>query len=66
MKPVFMSDMYSGDKFKSQADYYNYMKVINEISNNITIFIIAHRLTTLKGCDRVIDLNKEMYSTSES
>ena len=42
MKPVFMSDMYSGDKFKSQADYYNYMKdnehvaiIGNALWNNI-------------------------------
>ena len=34
------------------------MKVINEISNNITIFIIAHRLSTLEGCDRIVDLDK--------
>ena len=42
------------------------MKVIDNIDSNITIFIIAHRLTTLKGCDRVIDLDKEMHPTSES
>lgn len=34
------------------------MKVIKDISKEITVFIIAHRLTTLKGCDNIVKLNK--------
>lgn len=29
------------------------MKTINEVSKNRTVIMIAHRLSTLKGCDRV-------------
>ena len=32
------------------------MKSINNIDKNITIFMIAHRLTTLKNCNKVIQL----------
>ena len=35
-------------------------KIMNTISNldkNLTIFIIAHRITTLKDCDQIIDLS---------
>ncbi len=32
------------------------MQAIDFISNNLTIIIIAHRLSTLKGCDTVIEL----------
>lgn len=34
------------------------MKSLNEVSNNITIIIIAHRLNTLKYCDKIYKLNK--------
>ena len=32
------------------------MKCIDEISNEITIISIAHRHSTLKNCDRIIEL----------
>ncbi len=32
------------------------MKSIEELSKDLTILIIAHRLTTLKGCDTVVEL----------
>ena len=32
------------------------MSAINSLNRELTIFIIAHRLTTLKGCDTVIKL----------
>jgi ATP-binding cassette, subfamily B, bacterial PglK len=35
----------------------NVMKAIRDLNGNITILIIAHRLTTLEGCDRVININ---------
>jgi ATP-binding cassette, subfamily B, bacterial PglK len=40
------------------------MKAIRNLDDNITILIIAHRLTTLEGCDRIININK-MDSNNE-
>ena len=34
------------------------MEAIEGLGKNLTILIIAHRLTTLKGCDRIIKLDK--------
>jgi ATP-binding cassette subfamily B protein len=34
------------------------MQQIDQLHDDKTIFIIAHRLTTLKNCDRIIRLNK--------
>lgn len=34
------------------------MKVVYELSDDLTIMIIAHRLTTLKDCDQIIELGK--------
>jgi ATP-binding cassette subfamily B protein len=34
------------------------MKAIEDLGKEITILIIAHRLTTLKGCDKIIKLDK--------
>jgi ATP-binding cassette, subfamily B, bacterial PglK len=36
------------------------MKSINDIDNDITILIVAHRVTTLKGCDQIIELENGM------
>ena len=35
------------------------MEQIDELKDNQTVFIIAHRITTLKNCDRIIRLNKD-------
>ena len=35
------------------------MGAIEDLGEDITILIIAHRLTTLKGCDKVIKLEKD-------
>lgn len=35
------------------------MDTIEDIGDEITILIIAHRLTTLKGCDQIIKLEKD-------
>ena len=34
------------------------MDAINALSKNITLIIIAHRLTTLSKCDKIIKLKK--------
>lgn len=33
------------------------MNAIKSLSDNLTIFIVAHRLTTLKGCNKIIELD---------
>ena len=35
------------------------MEAIEGLGRDLTIMIIAHRLTTLKGCDRIIELTEE-------
>ena len=32
------------------------MQTINNLSKDLTLFIVAHRLTTLKSCSRIIEL----------
>ena len=48
------------DEATSALDNYtenSVMKSINNLSNDLTILIVAHRLTTLKNCDFIVDLN---------
>ena len=35
------------------------MEALNDLRKEITVFIIAHRLTTLKGCDQIIEISKK-------
>jgi ATP-binding cassette, subfamily B, bacterial PglK len=49
------------DEATSALDYDTEVAVmnsINKLGRNLTIFIIAHRLTTLKDCDQIINLSK--------
>jgi len=39
------------------------MDAIAGLSDDLTILIIAHRLTTLKSCDKIIKLDKSQIST---
>ena len=36
---------------------YEVMKELNELKKDLTVLIIAHRLSTLKGCDKIIKLH---------
>ena len=36
---------------------YAVMQAIEDLSKDLTLFIIAHRLTTLKNCDVIIKLD---------
>jgi ATP-binding cassette subfamily B protein len=38
------------------------MEAIEGLSADLTILIIAHRLTTLKNCEQIIDLGKVSFS----
>ena len=40
------------------------MNAIDDLGEEITILIIAHRLTTLKGCDKIIKLEKDFPENS--
>jgi len=35
------------------------MSAIDKLGENLTILIIAHRLTTLKGCNKIVKLDKD-------
>ena len=35
------------------------MRTIEELDQDLTILIIAHRLSTLKGCDQIIEIQKD-------
>ena len=35
------------------------MDTINDLDEGLTILIIAHRITTLKGCDQIIDISEK-------
>ena len=41
----------------------NFMKSLGELSNNITLLMIAHRLTTLEHCNKIIELNNSKNLT---
>lgn len=39
------------------------MQAVETLSRELTILIIAHRLTTLKGCDRIVEVSKTCIKT---
>ena len=51
-------------RFNSYKDYYTFVKAIENLNSNITCFLIAHRLETLKNCTQIITLEHgEIIST---
>ena len=38
------------------------MNSINSLDKDITILMIAHRVTTLKDCDQIVELNNSVVS----
>ena len=53
------------DEATSSLDYATENAVINSInmlSKDLTIVMIAHRLSTLDQCDKIIDIEKEMMN----
>ena len=55
------ASIYVLDEATSALDNYTeqeVMKSFHNIANNITIFMIAHRLSTLANCDYVMRLDK--------
>ena len=35
------------------------MKAIDKLGNDVTLIIIAHRITTLKNCSRILELTNK-------
>ena len=55
------SDILIFDEATSALDNQTEQKIMQEIEqlkDNKTVFIVAHRITTLKNCDRIIRINK--------
>lgn len=56
------SDVIIFDEATSALDNHTEQKIMHEIEqlkDNKTVFIVAHRITTLKNCDRIIRINKD-------
>ena len=59
------ADIIIFDEATSALDYETEKEVMNSINlikNNITIIIIAHRISTLKNCDHIIQLDSKTNS----
>ena len=56
------SDVLIFDEATSSLDTQTEQKIMQEIDRlkeDKTVFIVAHRVTTLKNCDRIIRINKD-------
>jgi ATP-binding cassette, subfamily B, bacterial PglK len=62
---LFLDEATSSVDSKTESSI---MKSIDKLGNDITIIIIAHRITTLKNCSRILELSSEgkIYEKSYS
>ena len=42
------------------------MKVLDGLSENLTLLIVAHRLTTLRNCQKILEMNKNKINIFNS
>ena len=52
---LFLDEATSALDNKTETEF---LKTLDNISKEITLVIVAHRLTTIKKCNRIIELNK--------
>ncbi len=52
---LFLDEATSALDNKTEAEF---LKTLNNISKEITLVIVAHRLSTIENCNRIIELNK--------
>ena len=57
-KPILLLDE-ATSALDTQTEYF-IMDTIYNLDHNITLIIIAHRLSTLKRCDRIIELENKL------
>ena len=53
---LFLDEATSSVDSKTESSI---MKAIEELGNDVTLIIIAHRITTLKNCSRILELTNE-------
>ena len=53
---LFLDEATSSVDTKTESSI---MKAIEELGNDVTLIIIAHRITTLKNCSRILELTNE-------
>ena len=54
-KVLFLDEATSALDNKTEKEF---LKAIDNLSKEITLVIVAHRLTTIEKCNKVIELNK--------
>ena len=54
-KILFLDEATSALDNKTEREF---LRAIDNISNNLTMIIVAHRLTTIEKCNKVVELNK--------
>ena len=52
---LFLDEATSALDNKTETEF---LKTLDNISKEITLVIVAHRLTTIEKCNRIIELNK--------
>ena len=52
---LILDEATSALDYKTESEF---MKVVKSLDKNLTVLIIAHRVATLDGCDRVVELSE--------